>query len=79
MVSRRVQLGQGVIHPAAAAFWPFKSRPKRKAKAQKNVLVLMSNTGGGHKASAQAIEAGFKELYGDKYVLFPRAVPICSI
>lgn len=24
-------------------------------------------TGGGHKASAEAIEAGFKQLYGDKY------------
>ena len=33
---------------------------------QKKVLVLMSNTGGGHKASAEAIEAGFKQLYGDK-------------
>lgn len=34
---------------------------------QKKVLVLMSNTGGGHRASAEAIEAGFKQLYGDKY------------
>lgn len=33
----------------------------------KRVLILMSNTGGGHKASADAIRAGFAQLYGDKY------------
>ena len=43
-------------------------RPMRRIvnPDQKKVLVLMSNTGGGHRASAEAIEAGFKQLYGDK-------------
>jgi 1,2-diacylglycerol 3-beta-galactosyltransferase len=27
----------------------------------------MSDTGGGHRASAEALRAGFQELYGDKY------------
>ncbi|XP_024404076.1 probable monogalactosyldiacylglycerol synthase, chloroplastic [Physcomitrium patens] len=37
---------------------------KRK---QKNVLILMSDTGGGHRASAEAIKATFELEYGDKY------------
>mmetsp|Transcript_14653 Transcript_14653/g.25772 ORF Transcript_14653/g.25772 Transcript_14653/m.25772 type:complete len:533 (+) Transcript_14653:29-1627(+) len=36
-------------------------------KTTKNVLILMSNTGGGHKASAEAIKAAFRERYGDEY------------
>ncbi|CAM9732018.1 unnamed protein product, partial [Chrysoparadoxa australica] len=31
--------------------------------AKINVLILMSDTGGGHRASAQAIEAAFEDLY----------------
>jgi 1,2-diacylglycerol 3-beta-galactosyltransferase len=27
----------------------------------------MSNTGGGHKASAEALKQAFEETYGDKY------------
>lgn len=34
-------------------------RPKR-------ILILMSNTGGGHRASAEALRAGFIEQYGDQ-------------
>jgi len=30
------------------------------------ILILMSDTGGGHRASAQSLEAAFKELYGDR-------------
>lgn len=31
----------------------------------------MSNTGGGHKASAEAIKSGFEQMYRNKYeVLF---------
>jgi hypothetical protein len=62
------QIGPGLCHPAAASIWPFKRKVKAVGKSQKRVLVLMSNTGGGHKASAEALEAGFKELYGDKCV-----------
>ncbi|MBK8046415.1 MAG: hypothetical protein IPK16_04345 [Anaerolineales bacterium] len=31
------------------------------------ILCLMSDTGGGHRASAQALKAGFAELYGDRF------------
>ena len=30
-------------------------------------MILMSDTGGGHRASADAIKAGFHILYGDTY------------
>lgn len=39
-------------------------RPKR-------VLILMSDTGGGHRASAEAIKAAFREEYGDEYQVGP--------
>ena len=35
------------------------SRPKR-------VLILMSDTGGGHRASSQALTAALEDLYGDQ-------------
>lgn len=31
------------------------------------ILILMSDTGGGHRASAQALEAGFIEQFGDRF------------
>src|SRR5512137_2662966 len=31
------------------------------------ILILMSDTGGGHRASAQALKAGFDELYPDQF------------
>ncbi|CAH8285678.1 unnamed protein product [Eruca vesicaria subsp. sativa] len=37
------------------------------AQRTKNVLILMSDTGGGHRASAEAIRDAFKIQYGDKY------------
>lgn len=36
-------------------------------KRRKRVMVLMSDTGGGHRASAEALQAGFEQLYGDDY------------
>ena len=33
----------------------------------KKVLILMSDTGGGHRASAEAIKATFHEEFGDGY------------
>lgn len=36
----------------------------------KKVLILMSDTGGGHRASAEAIRAAFNEEFGDKYQVF---------
>ncbi len=34
-------------------------------------MVLMSDTGGGHRASAEALQAGFEQLYGDEYQVRP--------
>ena len=30
-------------------------------------MILMSDTGGGHRASAEALKAGFEQLYGSDY------------
>lgn len=37
------------------------------SESPKKVLILMSDTGGGHRASAEAIKAAFSEEYGDDY------------
>ncbi|XP_022951759.1 monogalactosyldiacylglycerol synthase, chloroplastic [Cucurbita moschata] len=36
----------------------------------KRVLILMSDTGGGHRASAEAIKAAFNEEFGNDYQVF---------
>lgn len=36
----------------------------------KKVLILMSDTGGGHRASAEAIKAAFNQEFGDDYQVF---------
>lgn len=41
------------------------------AERTKNVLILMSDTGGGHRASAEAIRDAFKIEFGDKYRVNP--------
>ncbi len=33
----------------------------------KRILILMSNTGGGHRASAEALKAGFVDQFGDGF------------
>lgn len=35
--------------------------------AAKRILILMSDTGGGHRASAEALRAAFQERYGDAF------------
>lgn len=37
------------------------------AERTKNVLILMSDTGGGHRASAEAIRGAFQLEFGDEY------------
>ncbi|KAL5699083.1 monogalactosyldiacylglycerol synthase [Ranunculus cassubicifolius] len=39
-------------------------------RKSKKVLILMSDTGGGHRASAEAIKAAFNQEYGDEYQIF---------
>ncbi|KAB2077642.1 hypothetical protein ES319_A06G112600v1 [Gossypium barbadense] len=41
-----------------------------EAEAPRKVLILMSDTGGGHRASAEAIKAAFMEEFGDDYQVF---------
>ncbi|KAH0740095.1 hypothetical protein KY290_033138 [Solanum tuberosum] len=41
-----------------------------ESEPPKKILILMSDTGGGHRASAEAIRAAFNEEYGDKYQVF---------
>ncbi|KAL5980447.1 Monogalactosyldiacylglycerol synthase 1, chloroplastic [Asimina triloba] len=43
----------------------------------KKVLILMSDTGGGHRASAEAIKAAFNEEFGDEYRVSPMAL-LCN-
>ncbi|XP_077215237.1 putative monogalactosyldiacylglycerol synthase 3, chloroplastic [Tasmannia lanceolata] len=44
------------------------------AERSKNVLILMSDTGGGHRASAEAIKDAFRLEFGDKYKVFVKDV-----
>lgn len=41
-----------------------------EAEKPKKVLILMSDTGGGHRASAEAIKAAFNEEFGEEYQVF---------
>ncbi|KAI4376211.1 hypothetical protein MLD38_013998 [Melastoma candidum] len=41
-----------------------------EAAGPKKVLILMTDTGGGHRASAEAIKAAFYEAFGDEYQVF---------
>jgi hypothetical protein len=49
---------------------------KTAVDAKKRVLILMSDTGGGHRASAEAIKATFELEYGDKYQVFLSSLSI---
>ncbi|KAF8400594.1 hypothetical protein HHK36_013893 [Tetracentron sinense] len=44
------------------------------AQRTKNVLILMSDTGGGHRASAEAIRDAFRLEFGDEYEVFVKDV-----
>ncbi|KAE9601774.1 hypothetical protein Lal_00040793 [Lupinus albus] len=44
------------------------------AERTKNVLILMSDTGGGHRASAEAIRDAFQIEFGDEYRVFVKDV-----
>ncbi|XP_028760774.1 monogalactosyldiacylglycerol synthase 2, chloroplastic [Neltuma alba] len=44
------------------------------AETTKNVLILMSDTGGGHRASAEAIRDAFQIEFGDGYRIFVKDV-----
>ncbi|KAK8953274.1 hypothetical protein KSP40_PGU003207 [Platanthera guangdongensis] len=41
-----------------------------EVETPKKVLILMSDTGGGHRASAEAIKDAFNQEFGDEYQVF---------
>eukprot|EP00210_Caulerpa_lentillifera_P009370 g8933.t1 len=59
------------LHLTAHAAWPWSifcfSGNKSRAQARKRIMIMYSKTGGGHKASAEAIKSGFERIYKDKY------------
>lgn len=54
----------GVLEDETLPLSGFESNGKKK------VLILMSDTGGGHRASAEAIKWAFNEKFGDEYEVF---------
>lgn len=46
---------------------PLLIQPPADKDGRKTILIMMSNTGGGHKASAEALQQAFREEHGDKY------------
>lgn len=61
--------GGSVAH--ASPLWPLRlpGGSRQHAGQRRRVLILMSDTGGGHRASADALRAGFQQLYGDQYAI----------
>jgi 1,2-diacylglycerol 3-beta-galactosyltransferase len=59
----------------ASPRWPLGPGPinqhnsKKTKSNQQRILILMSDTGGGHRASAEAIKQGFHDRFGDKYTI----------
>lgn len=49
------------------------------AERSKNVLILMSDTGGGHRASAEAIRDAFKLEFGDEYRVTQRNLEFINL
>ena len=61
------EVGKGE-QPPADQVGDEKTQPSgQDEKKRKTVLILMSDTGGGHRASAEAIKATFELEYGDDY------------
>ncbi|GJZ38992.1 monogalactosyldiacylglycerol synthase, chloroplastic [Tanacetum coccineum] len=56
--------GGGVLEDGNVPLSGFENNGKKK------VLILMSDTGGGHRASAEAIKWAFNEKFGDEYEVF---------
>eukprot|EP00955_Chlamydomonas_euryale_P091521 364631-Chlamydomonas_euryale.AAC.4 len=69
------QLGGGGGAAKATSLWPFGGRGGGgggagrgdEAPHPRRILIMMSNTGGGHRASAEAIKSALVEKYGDAY------------
>eukprot|EP00240_Pyramimonas_obovata_P005578 CAMPEP_0118934208 /NCGR_PEP_ID=MMETSP1169-20130426/13697_1 /TAXON_ID=36882 /ORGANISM="Pyramimonas obovata, Strain CCMP722" /LENGTH=341 /DNA_ID=CAMNT_0006877085 /DNA_START=146 /DNA_END=1168 /DNA_ORIENTATION=- len=68
--------GSYALPADAIRLWPMpiggSGDPKKVATEDgvKRVLVMMSDTGGGHRASAEALSGAFEELYGGKFKVY---------
>lgn len=51
---------------ASATGMDLESRVSQAESRPKRILILMSDTGGGHRASSEALTAAMKDLYGDQ-------------
>lgn len=57
----------------AYPLWPVRTRGRRPnsvidpSDKRQRIMILMSDTGGGHRASAEALKAGFRSVFGDKH------------
>lgn len=50
------------------------SRVTRSTSDTKRILILMSDTGGGHRASSEALSAALRDLYGDQVRIYRDSV-----
>jgi len=41
-------------------------------------MIIYSNTGGGHKASAEALKSGFHQMYKDRYEVSDSTIPLLN-
>ena len=71
-----MQFGGGGLM-RAGPLWPLRGRAgpaKQREKGGKTrVLILMSDTGGGHRASAEALKASFQIQFGARLLRCPHA------
>lgn len=68
--ARRRRHGWKTLAGRGLGKWGGEEEGVARAEAPKKVLILMSDTGGGHRASAEAIKAAFAQEYGDDYQVF---------
>lgn len=63
--------GTGAGDDVAAPTEDTAAKNKRGASDRpKRILILMSDTGGGHRASSQALSAALENLYGDQVYIY---------
>lgn len=61
--------GDQVLHASLPGL-DVESKVSSAASDTKRVLILMSDTGGGHRASSEALSAALKDLYGDQVWMY---------
>lgn len=59
--------GEGLAAALGGADEELAEAAASRREGRKNVLVLFSDTGGGHRASAEAIRDAFRLEFGDEY------------